>query len=201
MISRRAAFSAAGGMAIAGVVGLAIVVDRSPTTSSGSAPGLPASLLPSVGPIEDSVAGEMFRLTIRSDAATYGENVPIRIRAEFAYVGNGASVRVFGAGAGIVVFSWEQLDGRLKQDWVVDDACRPWDINRGAPLSMPFSKSGSFGQDDPDAAFWRLFFADPAFRLPAGRYRVHAHALYGIGGCGSDHSLDASVVITVEKQG
>jgi hypothetical protein len=41
-------------------------------------------------------------------------------------------------------------------------------MDRGQVLAMPFAKSGGFSADDPHAAFWRQYFADPALRLPTG---------------------------------
>ena len=103
-----------------------------------------------------------------------------------------------GSGSGLVLFSWEQLDGRLRQEAVATSDCVPYSIKRVEALVVPFAKTGAYQGDDPAVGFWQQYFADPVLRLPAGRYRIHALPNLTIGECGGpEHRLDASVEITV----
>lgn len=40
--------------------------------------------------------------------------------------------------------------------------------------TIPFSKSGGFSEDDPDAEFWRDFYSERALKLPDGEYAFSA---------------------------
>ena len=59
-------------------------------------------------------------------------------------------------------------------------------------------KSGGFSADDPDAAFYRAFFSEPLVRLPAGRWEIAAVASFVVGDRRPEHSLRASITVTVE---
>ena len=54
--------------------------------------------------------------------------------------------------------------------------CAQHDYTRGVPVPVPFRKSGGFSEDDPNADFYRVYFADPVLRLPSGRWRIGASA-------------------------
>ena len=69
----------------------------------------------------------------------------------------------------------------------------PW-----AAWFAPLAKSGGFSTD-PDAAFWRAFFAYPELHLPVGIWQFDAALTTFVGSCGDDfHQLTASVVVRVE---
>jgi hypothetical protein len=67
------------------------------------------------------------------------------------------------------------------------------------PLSSRLTKSGGFTAEDPDAAFYQAFFADPVVRLPAGEWRITAVASFTEGeGCtGKAVMLKVPITITV----
>jgi hypothetical protein len=70
-----------------------------------------------------------------------------------------------------------------------------------AGITTPFHKGGGWTAEDPDAAFYEQFSADPEFRLPAGRWQVSAVAPISLGpvDCGGTTvNLRASLVLTVE---
>jgi hypothetical protein len=76
--------------------------------------------------------------------------------------------------------------------------CAPYAIRRAEELAVPFAKTGAYQGDDPDVAVWRQYFADPALRLPASLYQIHAQTDFYLGECGSPaHRLDASLEILV----
>jgi hypothetical protein len=59
-------------------------------------------------------------------------------------------------------------------------------------------KSGGFAAEDPDAAFYRTFFADPLVRLPAGTWEITAVADFSEGACdGAHHTLRAPITVTI----
>jgi hypothetical protein len=44
------------------------------------------------------------------------------------------------------------------------------------PIVRAIRKSGGYGEDQPDAEFYRSFFADPLVRLPVGDWDIRAVA-------------------------
>jgi hypothetical protein len=44
------------------------------------------------------------------------------------------------------------------------------ELKKGEIYTIPFSKSGGFSEDDPDAEFWRDFYSEKALKLPSGEY-------------------------------
>ncbi|MBR0600283.1 hypothetical protein [Sinanaerobacter chloroacetimidivorans] len=48
------------------------------------------------------------------------------------------------------------------------------ELKKGEIYTIPFSKSGGFSEDDPDADFWREFYSEKTLRLPNGEYTFSA---------------------------
>jgi len=148
--------------------------------------------------VEGNDVEPSFKLRIRAESGVYRSGEPIQIWAWLTYAGPKGQEKLVGSGSGLVLFSWEQLAGDLHQDAAATTDCAPYTINRDQVLAVPFAKSGGFSADDPYAAFWRQYFADPALRLPASRYRIHAQTNFYVGDCGAaEHRLDAAVEIGV----
>lgn len=167
-----------------------VAVGCMPAPSPTSEP----SLAPPIGTVRDG----MFSLTIRASQATYTAGEPIDVEATLAYLGPKARVGISGSGSGPVIFGIEQVDGRHRTDPFRTSDCRASDIDRDAPLRIPFSKSGGWSDNDPDRVWLEAFFRDPVFRLTAGAWRVVAWADFSVGGCGDqDHRLMASIRIAV----
>ncbi len=94
---------------------------------------------------------------------------------------------IWGSGSGPVAFGLAQIDG----DIVIAGArmtadCVSHEYARLVPVALPFRKSGGFSNDDPNAAFYKAFFADPVLRLPAGRWRVTASLSGFLEACDAD---------------
>lgn len=162
-----------------------------PTPTSPAVSAAPASASPIASPagspvissVEAAVPEGNLRLTLISARPSYAANEPIDVNAELAYLGPQASVNVAGSGDGLLFFSLKQLDGHLEMGYGATDDCRPYRLEQAKPLTTPYLKSGGFGNGDADAPFWRQFFADPVFRLPAGQWQVTVLATYVGPGC------------------
>jgi len=179
------------------VVVAALAVERWASGASAVASPQPSTTAP-VAEVEGTDVDPLFAVRIRAEPAVYRSGQPIRITAWLTYTGPKAEEKLVGSGSGLVLFSWEQLDGRLRQEAVATADCVPYSIKRVEPLVVPFAKAGAYQGDDPDVGFWQQYFADPVLRLPAGRYRIQALPRLTIGECGGpEHRLDATVEITV----
>ncbi|MDQ3407687.1 MAG: hypothetical protein M3472_05965 [Chloroflexota bacterium] len=181
--------------------------DTGSTTSPGPDPSPPAETSPaaSPSPAGDTVPrGEgsdaLFSLSIQADRGHYAADAPIEIDTTLRYIGD-ARTTVTSSGAGLVVFSIEQLDGPVDASAGRDLDCARFDYRPGEEEPVEFQKSGGYSNDDPMADFWRTFFTDPQLRLPAGEYRITARANYYVGAecaSGREQVVEASVVIVVE---
>ncbi len=186
-------------------VGITVVVsgsepsiDASPSPSPTASP--PASAV-HPKPVEASATDGTFRLTIRSPQDGYPAFEAIEVAATLEYLGPSASIGATGSGSGLVGFGIEQVGGahRILPSWT--DDCKPYSLDRGQPVAVEFSKSGGFSEDDPDAGFFKDYFADPVLRLPPGTWRLFAIIDLTLGGCGGErHQLEAEIVIVVDEQ-
>jgi hypothetical protein len=144
---------------------------------------------------EDREAG--FLLTISSPHLVWGADQPISVSAEFSYLGPG-SVAVSGPGPGPhVKFAVVELTGdrEMQPLWLM--ACAYWEMSRN-PLAYPFRKGGG-SPDEPNAAFYEVWSAEPEFLLPPGRWEVSALAPFSLGQCsGRNINLKATVTLTVQ---
>jgi hypothetical protein len=120
--------------------------------------------------VSDRADGFVLSLTLPTD--TFASAEPIELEAAFTWEGAAASQTVWAAAAGPLVFSARQLDGPREIGGGSDAVCAVHEFKRGIPQRSGYQKSGGYSDTDPDAAFYRAFFADPLFRLPPGRWRI-----------------------------
>ncbi|CAN5631786.1 hypothetical protein BH23CHL7_BH23CHL7_15090 [soil metagenome] len=175
-----------GAVAVLAVV--AVLMFARPPSTSGPVGTPPSS----------TVQSGDFTLTISADKARYTSGEPIGVMARLAYDGDGDKVTLSGSGM-ILAFSARQLDGELAMAGVRTADCAHHELRRDEPIERPFTKSGGWSRDDPNADFYDQWFRDPVFSLPAGRWEVMVTAEFVVGeGCaGEDVSMLASVVVTV----
>ncbi len=137
-----------------------------------------------------------YRLVLELEGDTFAANEPIdgRARLELA----SGAVELVGAGSGLVAFDIVEVGGsrRMEAAWTSD--CAPHHLEAGRPIETAIVKSGGFSAEDPNADFYRQFFADPLVRLPAGRWEIAAVATFAVGECGGrEVTLRAPITITV----
>ncbi len=123
--------------------------------------------------MEGRDAGFALAMRIGSDVVDAG--APIDVAATLTWEGAEPTATIWGSGMGPVLFALEQLDGDLELGGMMTADCAQHEYARLAPVQIPYVKSGGISADDPNAGFYRAFFADPVLRLPAGRWRVSAN--------------------------
>lgn len=170
---------------------------------AGCGPSIP-SLQPEVNvPVFGSAAEPPFRLTLTAERGQYEAGQAIQVLARLDYEGLEPSVAMWGSGSGPVGFSIEQLDGPfdLGGAWTAD--CVKSSIDAAGQL-IPFEKAGGWSSDDPMAAQFQQFMADPFFRLPPGTYRITALADFYLAECAQDAphvDLSTSIDLVVTPAG
>jgi len=165
------------------------------------APTTGPSLGPSPSPSADSrihaeAADGLFRLVFDLPRTTWQAGEPIDGLARLEVLAGGADLA--GSGSGLIGFEFREVGGSRQMGAAWNDDCRQSRLDAGAPLETGIIKSGGFGGEDPDAAFYRAFFADPMIRLPAGTWEIAAIAEFTEGLCdGARHSLRAPITVTI----
>lgn len=192
--------------AVALLAVLAACASPSPSASPSTAAAPSATAEPSgVAPPSPEVkrtaevGDASFRLTLEVGRERYRADELIDARATLTYLGPQPSVAAWGSGSGLVVMILEQLDGPLDPGGGSNASCAATDLVIGQSLDIPYSKSGGFSADDPNADWYNWFFASPALRLPAGVWRLAASLDASFGGCGAPdrHRLETSVTFQV----
>lgn len=159
-----------------------------PTPTAIGPPGAP-------GPSVPELAAGM----VTAEPAVARAGAPIEVEAVLEHDRPGPLI-VSGSGSGIVSFSVTRLEDGLTSGLpAMTSDCARHELPAGEPLIVPFSKSGGYSPDDPNADFLELYFADPALTLPPGAWRIDVatHGLLGEGCDGPPLQLEVSLVVTV----
>jgi hypothetical protein len=179
---------------------VAIVVAACAGPPNGSStPAAPSSSAAqgSAYPVRAEASDGPFQLVFELPAATWQAGQPIDGRASLGIATGGADVG--GSGSGLVGFEFREVGGHLQVGPAWTSDCRQYHLDAGAPLVTEIVKSGGFAAEDPDAAFYRSFFADPLVRLPAGTWEIAAVADFTEGGAcdGAQHTMQAPITVTI----
>lgn len=144
-----------------------------------------------------TVSGRGMTLSAAAESAVVAAGQAIEV--EVRLTNDGAEPIVLsGSGSGVIFFSVTRLEDGL----TLGDSLRTGDCATqvlGEPIIVPFSKSGGWSEEDPNADFLRAYFADPELRLPSGTWRIDITVLANIGqGCtGPPVDLALALIVTV----
>jgi len=148
-----------------------------------------------------TVSGQGMTLSVTAEPAVVAAGELIDVQA--VVTNDGAEPIVLsGSGSGFVFFSVTRVeDGLSSGEPAMTGDCARHVVNPGEPTVVPFSKSGGFSPDDPDAAFLRTYFAEPELTLPTGTWRIDVTTAATIGeGCvGEPLDLAISLLVTVTE--
>lgn len=171
------------------VAGLAIVL-----TACSSSPGPTPSVRElSSGEVSDS--GVTMRVTV--EPAVVGTGEPIEVETLLEVDGRDALL-VTGSGSGIVGFSVTRIeDGLTSGPPASSGDCARHLLRADEPMVVPFTKSGGWSPDDPNADFLRAYFAEPELTLPPGTWRIDAAVQATIGEDCTGQPLDLSLGLLV----
>lgn len=173
-----------------------------PTTSPSAVSEAPASPPPAAPPSVRSGTAEQvegrFRLTFSLPRTTWSSDEGIEGVAALALI-DGDLAELSGASS-LLAFTFAEVDGRRQMGPAWDTICARYRLPAGSPIISPITKSGGYGEGDPDVNFYRSFFADPLVRLPAGDWDISAVAEFiDDPDCRGedDHSMRATVRVHV----
>lgn len=169
-----------------------------PTEPAASAPTEPSSSPVPVSGTAEQVEGP-FRLTLTLPRTTWSSGEAITGEAALALV-DGDLAELGVAGNGPLEFMFQEVGGPREIGPAWDTVCASAQLAADSPITRPIRKSGGYSTDEPDADFYRSFFADPLVRLPAGDWDISAIAEFIDGrdcGTADHHSLRATVRVHV----
>lgn len=139
---------------------------------------------------------EYFDMQLHVAQTTFKAGEPIDISASLTYTGGKKSYTVWGSSSAQVVFTLTDgknfgVDGASTSDLV------PTEYKHGETVSYPFVKSGGYSSNDPDAAFWKSFYAEKELKLPPGTYLVTVSSNFALTQDVLVSRYDASVYATI----
>lgn len=149
-------------------------------------------------PLAASDRSDLFVLSISTPKHDWAVEEEIEVTGSLSYLGAGETT-IWGSGGGLLAFDLVELTGDRHLEGGTTLECRSQGISAAASIVRPYGKSGGWDPADPKDAWYGEFFADPLFRLPAGRWRVTPWSRFSTGlTCSADEVwLRASVEITV----
>ena len=148
-----------------------------------------------------TVTGDGLTLSAMAEPAVVAAGQPISVEATVTNDGE-EPIILSGSGGGYVLFSVTRVsDGLTSGEPVTTGDCVRHVVPVGEPNVIPFSKSGGWSEDDPNAAFLRTYFSDPELTLPPGVWQIDITTLANFGeDCsGPPLDLDLSLLVTVTE--
>jgi hypothetical protein len=180
------------------VTGLSLAAcGLSPTPTQIGPPDPPGLSVPELAAGEVTQDGITLAATAEPAVVTVGE--PIEVEAVLTH-DRPDPLLVTGSGTGIVVFRVTRLGDGLTSGLPVSNGdCARHRLPAGEPTVVPFTKSGGFSPDDPNADFLDIYFSDPTLTLPPGIWRIDITTQGNLGaGCtGPQLDLALSLIVTV----
>jgi hypothetical protein len=154
----------------------------------------PTPLVPPVG--TDEATGNGLSLNAIAASTTVASGEVIEVTATLART-EPQPQELSGSGSGLVFFSVTRLEDGLSPGPPGSRGdCRAYLLDE--PMVVPFSKSGGFSPDDPNADFMQAYFAEPELTLPPGTWRIDVSALGNLGHeCGGAALIDLAVELVV----
>ena len=149
------------------------------------------------GPAEASDREGRFQLVLSLPSMTFPASEPITGEAVLTTL-DGSGAGIAGSGGGVIAFSFSEIGGSRSMGFAMTSDCSPHTVPAGGGLRSSLRPSGAWSDDDPNADFYRAFAQGSDVRLPAGAWRITAHAVFMGAGCVQpEHTLEASTVVVV----
>jgi hypothetical protein len=154
------------------------------------------STLPVIPQTSNSATSGPFTITLSADAvAAAGKK--ISSRAAVIYRGPDG-VQAFSAASGPIQFWIAQVGGNIHVDGGGPADCVSGPIHPGEVARSPFVKSGGYDPGDPNADFYRAFFANPDLVLPPGEWQIGATLNISLDDCKqATNATRVSVLVVV----
>lgn len=111
---------------------------------------------------------ENFVLKTYIDKLQFKAGEEIQLYSTIEYIGEGDSVEIWSAEP--FFHHIIERDGKVISGGLTMDLFQRTQLKRGEVYVLSFKKSGGYSQEDPEAEFYKEFFAEKALKLPQGTY-------------------------------
>ena len=121
---------------------------------------------------------DQFEMKLNIQKKKYKVGEPIHYSASLTYIGDSDSILVWGPHT-YIMFSL--TDGKkIKMEGASTLELAATKLFKGETNEYPFFKSGGYSVNDPDAGFWKEFYAEKDLLLPAGTYLIAANSNFSL---------------------
>jgi hypothetical protein len=132
---------------------------------------------PEATPTVHVAEADGFSLQVGLPKSSFASTDVIPVQATLTWVGAAPKAAIWGSGVGPVSLVFVEVGGRGRTlGGVMTSDCVQTEYARGAPVAILLRKSASYVGDDPEAAFYEAWNADPELRLPAGHWQIQVSA-------------------------
>lgn len=121
---------------------------------------------------------KLFELKLYSDKQVYKTTDKIKIWATLKYIGNNNQVKIWHGDPYIVFYISDGKEFNI--GGMVFDILTSTVLEKDKLYEFDYIKSGGFSEDDPDADFWKKFYAKKDLYLPEGEYTVTARGDFSL---------------------
>jgi hypothetical protein len=138
---------------------------------------------------------DQFEMKLNIQKTKFKVGEPIHYSASLTYIGNNDSITLWGPQTYIV---FTLTDGKkTKMEGATTAELKSTRLIRGETHEYPFFKSGVYSDTDPDAKFWKNFYAESDLLLPAGTYLIAANCEFSLTEKVVDSHYDGEVHTTI----
>jgi hypothetical protein len=141
---------------------------------------------------------DQFEMKLNINKTKFKVGESIVYSASLTYIGDSNSITIWGPKT-YVAFSI--TDGKkFKMEGTTTAELAATELFRGEVREYPFFKSGAYSSDDPEAGFWKKFYAEKELLLPAGTYIISSICVFSLTEkvVDSHYNGDVYTTITVE---
>ncbi|HQA59311.1 MAG: hypothetical protein GXY97_11160 [Clostridiales bacterium] len=123
-------------------------------------------------PMVFEAGDENFAIKTYINKLEFDEGEEIKLHSTIEYIGQNESIAIW---SGEPYFHHLIHDGdKYINSDIVLGILKETVLKKGEVYTIPFSKSGGFTREDPDAEFWEKYFSEKELRLPTGDYTFTA---------------------------
>lgn len=140
--------------------------------------------VPEATPVVHVAEADGFSLQVGVPRSSFASTDAIPVQATLTWLGAAQKAAIWGSGMGPASYTFVEVGGRGRTlGGVMTADCVKAEYTRGVPVAIPLRKGAAYSADDPQAAFFEAWNADPVFRLPAGHWQIQVSVDGLLGPC------------------
>jgi len=138
----------------------------------------------------------LFKVTLFIEDGVHTSKKHIDIFSTIEYVGNDDSIKIW---HGLPYFNYTIFDGEhYYSEGITETILTHTVLKKGQVYTKPFSKSGGWSNNDPDAEYWESYYMDKELKLPPGKYTLVAYCDFGLSEDDLNYENKIEIIFEVE---